>query len=356
MARQPRIEYPGAIYHVMARGDRKEAIFQDEGDRVMFLETLGEVCAKGRWRVYAWVLMNNHYHWVLETPEGNLVAGMKWFQNTYTRRLNSRHRLWGHVFGGRYKAVLVEGEDDTQKSERGDYLATVMDYVHLNPARAGLVTEKRGLMDYRWSSLSQAYAMALKQRAPWMAVPEGLAQFGWPDETRARRSFVERLEERAREERKQAGVPPEAELETLQSTLRRGWYWGSQAFQEKLLKLVDRARFKTNRNYRLSPLAQHSDRELAEKILSEGCRHFALLDERGALIPGRSTQAGRVAVAWALHRKTSQSQKWIADQLGLRTAANVSQQVLRFQRRLDAKETALQGKTWRVWVKFVKIS
>ena len=80
----------------------------DNEDREMFVRTLGEACRQTGWRVYAWVLMGNHYHWVVRTPRANLVAGMRWFQNTFTRRINTRHKLWGRVFGGRYKAILVE--------------------------------------------------------------------------------------------------------------------------------------------------------------------------------------------------------------------------------------------------------
>ncbi|MEM8569059.1 MAG: transposase, partial [Bacteroidota bacterium] len=86
----------------MARGDRRESIYHNDEDRKLFLETLGEACGQTGWRVHAWVLMDNHYHLVIETPEANLVAGMKWLQNTYTRRFNAAHKLWGHVFGGRY--------------------------------------------------------------------------------------------------------------------------------------------------------------------------------------------------------------------------------------------------------------
>ena len=109
MARGIRIEYAGAFYHVMARGNRRERIFYDEADRRVFVQTLGEACERTGWRVHAWVLMRNHYHLMLETPEANLVEGMKWLQNTYTRRLNTRHRLWGRLFADRYKAVLTEG-------------------------------------------------------------------------------------------------------------------------------------------------------------------------------------------------------------------------------------------------------
>jgi len=92
MPRQLRIEYPGAIYHLMNRGDRREPIFKDDADRVKFLNTLAEACAKTAWQVHAYCLMGNHFHLVLETPEANLVAGMKWFLGTYTARFNRRHR------------------------------------------------------------------------------------------------------------------------------------------------------------------------------------------------------------------------------------------------------------------------
>jgi len=109
MPRQPRIEYPGAIYHVMSRGDRREPIFLDDVDRQDFLKTLAEACQKTGFQVHAYCLMNNHYHLVVETPRGNLVAGMRWLQSAYTIRLNHRHQLFGHVFSGRYKALVVEG-------------------------------------------------------------------------------------------------------------------------------------------------------------------------------------------------------------------------------------------------------
>src|SRR6059058_1984263 len=126
------IEFEGAFYHVMARGNRREAIFLDDEDRRLFVQTLGEACAMTGWRVHCWVLLSNHYHLMIETPEANLVAGMKWLQNTVTRRFNVRHRAWGRVFGDRYKAVAVEGRTPF-------YYETLLDYIHLNPVRAGLV-------------------------------------------------------------------------------------------------------------------------------------------------------------------------------------------------------------------------
>ena len=90
MARKLRLEYPGAIYHLMNRGDRSEPIFRDDYDRQRFLETLAEACAKTDWQVHAYCLMSNHFHLVVETPQANLVAGMKWLLGTYTGRFNRR--------------------------------------------------------------------------------------------------------------------------------------------------------------------------------------------------------------------------------------------------------------------------
>jgi len=109
MARKLRIQYAGAVYHVMNRGDRREAIFHDDHDRQCFLETLAEACAKTGWQVHAYCLMPNHFHLVVETPQANLVAGMKWFLGTHTSRFNRWHKLFGHLFSGCYKALIVEG-------------------------------------------------------------------------------------------------------------------------------------------------------------------------------------------------------------------------------------------------------
>ena len=157
MPRAPRIQFDGAVYHVMARGNRREPIVFDDSDRKLFVDTFSEACSMTGWEVFAWVLLDNHYHAVFRTPRANLVDGMKWLQNTYTRRLNARHRLWGHLFGGRYRSILIEDKDYGGSLWR-DYLRTAIDYVHLNPGRAGLVDGLEiSTKDYRWSSLAQGY-------------------------------------------------------------------------------------------------------------------------------------------------------------------------------------------------------
>src|SRR5690349_11104366 len=109
MARKLRLQFQGAIYHVMNRGDHQEPIFRGVTDRELFLKTLGQACEKTDWQVHAWCLMSNHFHLVVETPQPNLVAGMKWLLGTYTARFNRRHKLFGHLFTGRYKALFVDG-------------------------------------------------------------------------------------------------------------------------------------------------------------------------------------------------------------------------------------------------------
>lgn len=212
MARQVRIEFPGAFYHVMARGNRRDPIFvsPDGADEELFLKTLGETCERNGFVIWAWVLMRNHYHLVVETPKANLVDGMAWLQNAYTRRFNVRHKQWGRLFGDRYKSVLI---DDDRSGGGSSYLATLLDYVHLNPARASLVRSSDGgsLLDYLWSSLSRGYALSPNKRPKWLRVAHGMELFGFSDKAADRRKFVQRLDERAAtEEAERCGL---AEIE-----------------------------------------------------------------------------------------------------------------------------------------------
>jgi REP element-mobilizing transposase RayT len=123
---------------------------------------LAKCCGKTGWEVHALCLMGNHFHLVVETPQGNLVAGMKWLLGTYTGRFNRRHKLFGHLFSGRYKALIVD-------SSGNGYLKTVCDYVHLNPARAKLLRPEQPLRAYRWSSWPE-YLKRPGKRWPWLRV------------------------------------------------------------------------------------------------------------------------------------------------------------------------------------------
>ncbi len=232
MPRQLRVEYEGAVYHVMARGDRREAIYHDDRDRFAWVGYLDQVCRRTEWRVYGWVLMGNHYHLLVETPRANLVSGMQWLQTAYTVWFNRRHNLSGHLFGGRYKAVLIDDGEPSGNMLYG-YLGTVLDYLHLNPVRAGIVGGRSGksLLDYRWSSLTGAYLCSPRKRPQWARVEMAFSLFDLKDSAAGRRQFLERLELRVREEAARSCGARLPEAQSLQSTLRRGWSFGSQAFR-----------------------------------------------------------------------------------------------------------------------------
>src|SRR5207247_381934 len=140
MARPLRLSYPGALYHVTARGNARQAIYTDDADRQMFLLVLEDVETRYHWLCHAYCLMDNHYHLLLETPQGNLSAGMRQVNGVYTQRFNRRHGRVGHIFQGRFKAILVERES---------YLLELCRYLVLNPVRAGIVRQPER---YRWSS------------------------------------------------------------------------------------------------------------------------------------------------------------------------------------------------------------
>jgi putative transposase len=164
MTRPLRLEFPGALYHVTARGDRRKTIYFDDNDRERWLEILGLVCARFNFIVHAFCQMGNHYHLMLETTEGNLAQGMRQLNAFYSQDFNRQHRLVGHVFQGRYKAILVQKES---------YLLELARYVVLNPVRAGIVSDP---MDWKWGSF--AMTTGGTQPPAWLDTESILSQFG----------------------------------------------------------------------------------------------------------------------------------------------------------------------------------
>src|SRR5690625_3442582 len=163
MARPLRIELAGGLYHVTSRGDRREDIYADDMDREAWLEVLTQVCDRFNWCCHAYCLMSNHYHVVVETPEKNLSRGMRQLNGVYTQRFNRRHGRVGHVFQGRYKAILVD---------KDSYLLELARYVVLNPVRANMVSD---VGDWPWSSYK---AMTGRSKAPaWLETDWLLGQF-----------------------------------------------------------------------------------------------------------------------------------------------------------------------------------
>ncbi len=210
MARPLRIEFEGALYHVTARGDRLEPIYEDDEDRVCFLRVLGEVVEQFHWICHAYCLMTNHYHLVVETPDGNLSKGMRQLNGVFTQASNRRHRRSGHLFQGRYKAILVD---------RDAYFLELARYVVLNPVRAGMV---RTPGDWPWSSYR---AMVGEGSIPsWLAVDDLLSLFG-ERRSKARRRYQRFVAEGIGEE-------------SVWLNLHQQIYLGDEAFVERTRKEV----------------------------------------------------------------------------------------------------------------------
>ena len=164
MARPLRIEYAGALYHITARGDRREDIYVKDADRVAFLEILGQVVDRFNWLVHTYCLMDNHYHLLVETPDGNLSKGMRQLNGVYTQTSNRNNNRVGHVFQGRYKAILVQRES---------YLLELSRYIVLNPVRARMVKNARA---WPWSSYRDT--AGYRQPPAWLHIEWLLAAFG----------------------------------------------------------------------------------------------------------------------------------------------------------------------------------
>ncbi|MGC1480198.1 MAG: transposase [Chthoniobacterales bacterium] len=275
MPRAQRIEYEGAIYHVINRGDRREDIFFDDGDRRMFLKTLDETCAKTRWEVHAYCLMDNHFHLVIETPIPSLVAGMKWMLGTYTQRFNARHRLHGHLFAGRYKALHVDGSGDF-------YLRTVADYVHLNPFRAGILDDDRPLASFQWSSYPD-YLKQPRDRSTWLRVDRVMGDHGIQrDDAGGRREFGRGMERRRFE----------AIDDETYARIRRGWRLGGEDFSARLRRLLVPAKPDCHapEDVRESMLAR-AERILEEELAKDALTRDSLLKlPKGAPIKVRAAE------------------------------------------------------------------
>ena len=212
MARPIRLEFAGALYHVTSRGDRREDIYEEDSDRQTFISLLNDICESYNWICHAYCLMGNHYHLLIETPDANLSRGMRQLNGVYTQKFNRTHSRVGHVFQGRYKAVLVEKQS---------YLLELSRYIVLNPVRAHMVHSAK---DWPWSSY--------RATAGLVATPQCLST-DWLLSSFAKRKgdAIERYKQYIREGK---GQP------SPWSELRNQVYLGSESFIEKLQSSINK--------------------------------------------------------------------------------------------------------------------
>lgn len=307
MARKLRLEYPGAIYHVLNRGNYRAFVFRSLAARQAFEECLFEACERSKWLLHAFVVMGNHYHLALETPHGNLVAGMHWLQGTFANRFNRFRGAHGHLFQGRYKSLLVE---------EGERLGTLCHYIHLNPARADLVPIAH-LASYRYSSYW--YLHHPRQRPKFLRIETALVAAGaLGDNASGRSSYASFLAW-------QLTAGPAGRSAAYES-MSRGWALGGAEFKRSLLQ----------------------DHEVAEEIRaweSDGARQVReakwrlVLEKLMREVPPKERADRRGSAPWkvnaavAMKKTTDADNRWLAAQLEIGSSRYLAKLVCNAKRR-----------------------
>ena len=288
MARKLRIQYPDALYHVINRGNYRRDLFGTVGARRAFETALWEACDSFRWRLHGYVIMSNHFHLAVETPQADLVEGMHWLQGTFATRFNRLRKERGHLFQGRYQALVIEDEAA---------LARVVDYIHLNPVRARTVTAAK-LLEFPWSSLRR---FVRGERPVCLEAKGFLRQAGLEDSARGWTSYVKSLQDLAGDEAEQQrrGF----------ARLSRGWAIGTDAWRKAMAKEYAQRS--------LDPgLEQAELRELKQacwtKLLTQQLANAGKSLARAA--KARKTEPWKLGVAVAL-RSSGVPYGWIAEQL-----------------------------------------
>lgn len=312
MPRPLRVEYAGACYHVINRGNYRRNLFDGKGAAEAFVRTLGETAERFRWRVHAFVVMSNHFHLAVELTEPNLSEGMKWLQGTWIRRYNALRQLIGRPFQGRYKALHVEP---------GHALAQVCHYIHLNPVRAKLC-RATAAANYPWSSLPRFTA---KERPAWLEAATLLAEAGdLPDTAAGWKKYGTYLAFLAEDE--------PAKKTLVAQRLSRGWCVGTGNFKSDLRKQAAARGAELERFVGLAPEEAKAERHEAWEETLQRLARAAKIDLEK--LPAKKSAEPKALLAAAMKRATSVSNAWLAERLAMGEPASASQ----FARRLMLTE------------------
>ncbi len=300
MARSIRIEYEGALYHVTSRGNERRPIFFDDEDREAFLQFLGEGARRFGWVVSAWVLMTNHFHLVIQTPHADLSRGMHWINGSYAGWFNHRHERWGHLFGGRFKAFVIEKES---------YFKEVLRYVVLNPVRAKIVARPE---EYVWSSYR---ATAGLESAPaWFDAEAALVPFA-KDRSVAGTFYRDFVEQNVDTH------------EGLWQKLVNGIYLGTEAWTKNVRRVLE-----SKRRSREHPKTQRAVGRPAMKVIVRTVAKVAA--KQGSDFGSDHHRKLRRVIAWLGWNEGVLRLREIASSLGLRSLGYVSDQIRRCKREL----------------------
>lgn len=306
MARKLRLEYPGACYHVINRGNYRAEVFRSERSKAAFERCLFEACAKAGWRLHAFVIMRNHFHLALETPDGNLVEGMHWLLGTFASRFNRQRSERGHLFQGRYKALVVE---------RGTALAGVCHYLHLNPVRAG-VTDVATLSGYRFGSYW--YLTRPRSRPAFLQLETALRESGmFPDTAPGWQAYADYLDWRVA---KDAGDKPQARLS-------RGWALGSAEFKQALI--LDHQLAATSRAWEAVGAKEMREQRWSQALQAalQACQKTA-----ADLVQDRKCAPWKIALAARLKHTTLARNAWLAQHLNMGRPEALSSHISKYRR------------------------
>jgi REP element-mobilizing transposase RayT len=302
MARALRVEYSGARYHIMCRGNQSRDIFNAQEDVDLFIRTLGEMCVRNQTVVHAWCLMSNHYHLLLETPNGNLVDAMKWFQGTFTQRYNARHKLWGHLFQGRYKAKVIDDED-------ASYFRKVSEYIHLNPADAGLVKPGK-LTDYPWSSYP-LYLEPPSRRPDWLSVIDVLHACGIPDDSlKSRRAYRAYMDLR---HQSLAARTLDAADQAAWKHMERGWMHGGEEFRKRMTDCLEEQGKAQLRSLVDAEQKRDLNEASASIVLKRCLKHFGVKPNELPRMPKSAPE--KMLAAGLLRYHYPVSATWVSEKL-----------------------------------------
>ena len=303
MARKVRLEFEGAIYHIINRGNYRRWVFKSEGAGKSFEKCLFEACEKSGWVLHAYVLMGNHYHLAIETPEANLVSGMTWLQSTFAVRFNRMRKEHGHLFQGRYKALLVQD---------GGWLGNLCHYIHLNPVRAGL-TDVNGLGDYRYSSYW--YLWRERLRPAFVDVTCCLdGAGGLKDSAAGKKKYKEYLEWMAQEDW--------ARKEAKFGEMSRGWALGTKEYKRELVKEHKERLARLDLGEEdLGELRELHWEEILGRCLKEMGKGSKDVESE------RKSAPWKVAIAALLKRRTQAPNPWIAEKLQMGNPKGISHYV-----------------------------
>jgi putative transposase len=300
MARKLRLEFPGACYHVINRGNYRADIFKTSGAKMAFEACLFEACAKSGWLLHAFVVMRNHFHLAIETPAGNLVSGMHWLQCAFATRFNRLRNERGHLFQGRYKALVVE---------EGDPLGMVSHYIHLNPVRAGILSAAK-LAEYRHSSYW--YLRRPLERPRGLRLDLVLADAGHLADTPAGwNSYRDYLAW-------QAAEGPAGKSGAYVS-LSKGWALGSAGFKATLIE--DHALAATARAWETK-----GAQEIRQQAWETACRKGLNILQRvdSDLAAAAKAAPWKVGLAMFLKERSQASNHWLGERLKMGSAKYVS--------------------------------